>query len=409
MTAMVRTDTRSKLARRGGAGLLLAATLLSGCSLFGSRQAPAPPVVAPPPAPPPAPLAAVPVATHEFTFDPLRDDVVGRVQVTVTGPDDTLPDIARRFNLGYEEIVRANPGIDPWLPGVGREIVLPTQFVLPDAPRVGLVVNIAAMRLYYFPKHAPGEPARVITHPIGIGKVGWSTPEGVTEIVSRVKDPVWTPPISVRKEHREDGDELPAKVPAGPDNPLGAYLFRLGWPSYLIHGTNKPYGVGMRSSHGCMRLYPEDIARFYDSVPIGTQVRVVNQPYALGWQREHLLVQAYGPLSDDKRDWEHGPRQLLAKAKGLRTPLWQKIRAHVADIDWDAARELGHSTRGVPVSVMKEPKQTQDTVIAAALRVRNVLPPGASWDGDLPSRSDQPQFQEVLGARESRPEKTGTP
>ena len=403
--------TRIPAAANAGArygGLLACLALIGGCSLFRPTPPPPAPVVAPP-APPPVPRAADPVAMHEFTFDTVRDDVVGSVQVTVTGPDDTLPDMARRFNIGYEEMVRANPGIDPWLPGVGREIVLPTQFVLPDAPRVGIVVNIAAMRVYYFPKHAPGEPARVITHPIGIGKVGWSTPEGSTEIRARVKDPVWTPPLSVRKEHHEDGDDLPAKVPAGPDNPLGAYLFRLGWPSYLIHGTNKPYGVGMRSSHGCIRLYPEDIARFYDSVPIGTKVTVVNQPYVLGWQRERLLVQAYGPLSDDKRDWEHGPKQLLLKAKASHAPLWQKIRAHVDDIDWQAARDLGHTTRGVPVAVMKGATQTQDAVIASALRVRNVLPKGATWDGDLPGQADRPQFQEVLGAREPHADKVGTP
>ena len=391
----------SAIARLIGTGMTLSLLLLGGCSLFRSAPPPPPPVVEPPP--PPKPHYAEPVATHEFSFDPAHDDVVGRVQVVVAGPDDTLPDIARRFNLGYEEIVRANPGVDPWLPGVGREIVLPTQFVLPDAPRVGVVVNIAAMRIYYFPKREPGKPATVITHPIGIGKVGWSTPEGVTQIVSRVKDPVWIPPLSVRKEHREDGEELPAKVPAGPDNPLGAYLFRLGWPSYLIHGTNKPYGVGMRSSHGCMRLYPEDIARFYEIVPIGTPVRVVNQPYVLGWQGDRLVLQAYGPLSDDKRDWEHGPRQLLAKAKGVNTPLWQKIRAHTADVDWDAARELGHTTRGVPESIMRNSAQSQDAVVASAIRVRNVLPQGASWDGDVPVKADTAQFKAVLGAREPSP------
>ena len=390
--------------RRSVAALCL--LLLGGCSLL--RPTPPPPPVVVPLPPPEVPRAADPLATHEFVFDPARDDVVGRVQLTEVGPDDTLPEIARRFNLGYEEIVRANPGVDPWLPGAGRTIVLPTEFVLPDAPRTGLIVNIAAMRVFYFPKREPGKPATVITHPIGIGKVGWSTPEGTTTILARVKDPVWTPPESVRKEHLKDGDELPAKVPAGPDNPLGAYLFRLGWPSYLIHGTNKPYGVGMRSSHGCIRLYPEDIARFFDSVPVGTQVRVVNQPYVLGWQHERLLVQAYGPLSDDKRDWDHGPSELLKRAKGSHSPLWQKVRAHVADVDWEAARALGHSTRGIPVSVTKGAVQSEDSVIATALKVRNELPAGATWDGDVPARGDQEQYRELMGAREPAAGRTGT-
>ena len=357
-----------------------------------------------PEAPPSPALKPQPRASHEFDFYPSRDDVVGQVQVVTTGPDDTLPDLARRFNLGYEEIVRANPGVDPWLPGVGREIVLPTRFVLPDAPRVGLVVNIAAMRLYYFPPHGAGQAAKVITHPIGIGKVGWSTPEGVTQIQARVKDPFWIPPLSVRKEHHADGDELPARVPPGPDNPLGAYLLRLGWPTYLIHGTNKPYGVGMRSSHGCIRLYPEDIAEFYKMLPLGTSVRVVNQPYVLGWDHERLLAQAFGSLSDDKRDWEKGARQLLDHSKNTHTPLWQKIRAHLADIDWAAADGLGKVTRGVPESVMKATPQTQDSVIKSALRVQNVLPKGATWAGEERSSAASAQFQEVLGARESAPD-----
>jgi L,D-transpeptidase ErfK/SrfK len=382
-------------ATRLAPALLLAS--LAGCSLLRPPPSlPPPAAVAPPPAP--APVLERATATHRFTFDPAHDDVVGTVQVTTTGPEDTLPDIARRFNVGYEEIVRANPGVDPWLPGAGREVVVPTRFVLPDAPRDGLVINVAAMRIYYFPKHAKGELQTVITHPIGIGKVGWKTPEGVTKVVARVEDPIWVPPASVRKEHLEDGDVLPAKVPAGPDNPLGAYMFRLGWPSYLIHGTNKPYGVGMRSSHGCVRLYPEDIALLYDLVPLGTAVRVVNQPYLLGWRGETLYVQAYGALEDDKRDWQHGP-QSLSKKSG-HSPLWQRIKARDADIDWERARALADPARGIPVSVMKRDADSLAAAVARAHRVRNALPDGATWDGQSGLLVDEKQFAEMIGSRE---------
>ncbi|HSY96410.1 MAG TPA: L,D-transpeptidase family protein, partial [Steroidobacteraceae bacterium] len=248
---------------------------IGGCALFRPVPVAPPPVAA---LPPPAPQLPTPTANHRAEVDP-GSDIVGHVQKTIVGKEDTLPDIARRFDVGYEEMLTANPGVDPWLPGVGREVVVPTQFVLPAAPHEGVVVNVAAMRIFYYPPHKKGEPQIVFTHPIGIGKVGWKTPEGTTKIVSRQKDPVWVVPKSVRDEHAEDGEKLPAQVPAGPDNPLGQYMFRLQWPSYLIHGTNKPYGVGMRSSHGCMRLYPEDIAVFYDLIPIGTKVTVVNQPY----------------------------------------------------------------------------------------------------------------------------------
>ncbi len=387
---------------RAWPGALAAAALVGGCSLLHP-----PP---PPAAPAPPPTAVVPervraLATHRFEFDPAHEDVVGVVQTTVIGKEDTLPDIARRFNVGYEEMVRANPGVDPWLPGEGREVVVPTRFILPDAPREGVVINVAAMRLYYFPKRAKGEPQVVFTHPIGIGKVGWQTPEGVTKIVARVKDPVWVPPVSVRKEHLEDGDVLPAKVPAGPDNPLGAFMFRLGWPSYLIHGTNKPYGVGMRSSHGCVRLYPEDIAILFDGVPIGTQVRVVNQPFVLGWHDDELYVQVYGALEDDNRAWQHGPKSLLKKAG--KTPLWQRIRAHDADIDWERARLLSETPRGVPVSVMKRDADSLAAVVASAHKVRNELPDGATWDGQTGLLVDEKQFAEMIGARE--PASTPTP
>jgi L,D-transpeptidase ErfK/SrfK len=379
------------------AALLTAfAVLASGCSLLRPTPPPPPAAVEPPP-PPPLP---VPTATHRFVVDP-QHDVVGHLQKVVVGKDDTLPDIARRFNVGYEEMVRANPGVDPWLPGEGREVIVPTQFVLPDAPREGVVVNVAAMRLYYFPKPKKGQPQEVITHPIGIGKVGWSTPEGVTKIVSRQKDPVWIPPVSVRKEHLENGDELPAKVPAGPDNPLGAHLFRLGWPSYLIHGTNKPYGVGMRSSHGCVRLYPEDIARLFEDVPIGTQVRVVNQPYLLGWDGDRLYVQAYGALEDDKRDWQHGPQSLLKKSAKQKTPLWQKVRAHDAEIDWEQARAQSVKPRGVPVPVMKADGVSVDQVLAQVKLVQNVLPTGATWDGKTELLVDEAQYNQMLGEREA--------
>lgn len=381
-----------------GAGLVLLAWL-SGCTLFRPPPAPPAPVAV---APPPAPRLERATASHRFTLDSPREGVVGNLLVTTVGADDTLPDIARRFNVGYEEIVRANPGVDPWVPGAGRDIVVPTRFVLPDAPHEGVVINVAAMRLYYYPKVARGEPQVVFTHPIGIGKVGWQTPEGTTKIVARVKDPVWVPPVSVRKEHLDNGDVLPPKVAAGPDNPLGAYMFRLGWPSYLIHGTNKPYGVGMRSSHGCVRLYPEDIAILYDTVPIGTPVRVVNQPLVVGWQDDTLYAQAYGALEDDPR----GARRQQAPTpppKAAKSPLWQRIRARSADIDWERVRGLASEPRGVPVSVMKRDAVTVEAAVAGARRVSNELPEGATWDGTSGLLVDQQQYNELIGAREPAP------
>ena len=407
--------------------LVLPVLLLAACA--APQRAPEPPPVVvqlPPPPPPEDPLG---VPTHRFEFDPAVTDVVGTLQSTLVGKEDALPDIARRFNLGYEEIVRANPGVDPWLPGEGRRVLLPTRFVLPDAAREGLVVNLAAMRLFWFPKREPGKLQVVYTYPIGIGRVGWVTPEGSTRVLTRVKDPAWRPPLSVRKEHAENGEILPALVPAGPDNPLGAHMFRLGWPGYLIHGTNKPYGVGMRSSHGCLRLYPEDIAKLYEQLPIGTKVTVVNQPLVLGWDGGHLHAQAYEVLEDDKRDWRHAPKALRKRANAASS-LWKRIRARDAELDWEAAHQVSLKPLGVPVSVMKQPVTAPGSVasspvveaaasapavgvgyplkgvppvlvariaplLLAAPPVRNAVPPGGNWSGRLELRVDEAQFRQM--------------
>jgi L,D-transpeptidase ErfK/SrfK len=369
---------------------------MSGCSLFHAMPAAPPPA---PVAPPPPPEPPRPTATHRFEIE-ADTEIVGYVQKTVVGRDDTLPDIARRFDVGYEEILLANPGVDPWLPGVGREVVVPTQFILPAAPHEGVVVDVAAMRIFYYPKHKKNESQVVYTHPIGIGRVGWKTPEGTTKIVSRTKDPVWVVPKSVRDEHAENGDKLPAIVPAGPDNPLGQYMFRLSWPSYLIHGTNKPYGVGMRSSHGCMRLYPEDIAVFYDLIPIGTKVTVVNQPYLFGWRDGTMYFQAYAVMEDDSRDWRKNRQRLLAH---LLTP---KVRPEISvrndAIDWQRVGDLAHEPRALPVPVTGD-HEGVDAVVAHSLLVSNTLPEGSNWDGNGGLLIDQKTFNDLVGGQSKAP------
>jgi len=384
------------------AALLLCGLGAAGCSLF--RPPPSPPPEAPKIAPPPAPVLPKPMATHRFELSPAAGDVVGYVQKTTVGKDDTMPDIARRFDVGYEEILLANPGVDPWLPGVGREVVVPTEYVLPAAPHEGVVVNVAAMRIFYYPPHKKGEPQIVYTHPIGIGKVGWKTPEGSTKIVGREKDPVWVVPKSVRDEHAENGDALPAVVQPGPDNPLGAYAFRLGWPSYLIHGTNKPYGVGMRSSHGCMRLYPEDIAVFFDLIPIGTKVTIVNQPYLFGRRDGTLFLQAYAVMEDDSRDWDRNRQRLLANLLNprQRQKIGQRIRTRDNDIDWQRVGDLAHAPRAVPVPVTGT-VEGLEAVLAQSRLVEDTLPEGSNWDGKSGLLVDEKTFNELVNGRSAAP------
>lgn len=243
-----------------------------------------------------------PIGGNRFTFQE-GQDVVGQVQIVRARYEDTFVDFARAYGLGFDDLVAANPAVDPWLPGEGTTIVLPTRFILPVAPRNGIVLNIASKRLFYYPPVADGAPRVVETFPIGIGRSGWATPTGVTTVVSRARDPVWFVPRSVRDEHEAAGDPLPRRVPPGPDNPLGRHALGLGIPGYLIHGTNKPAGVGMRISHGCIRLYPEDIEHIFDQVEVGTPVRIVNQPYLYGWHDDGLYLEVHAPLEEDDREW----------------------------------------------------------------------------------------------------------
>ncbi len=383
----------SSLARAAGAALL--ATSVVACSLLGgplaahNKSAPA----APPPAPPP-PAEAPPVQAYKFAIDSQHDDdVVGVVQITHATKADTLTDIARRFSVGYNEIERANPGVDMWLPGAGRQVVVPTQFVLPDAPHKGIVVNIAAMRLYYFPPHKRGEKQLVYTYPIGIGRVGWKTPAGITTVVRKVKNPTWRPPADILKEHHQEGDPLAAVVGPGPDNPMGNRALYLGWSEYAIHGTNKPVGVGMRVSHGCMHLYPEDILQLFSMVPVGTEVRVVNQPFVFGWHRGELYMQAFGSLEDDRRDWQKAEGQLLAKELGPK--IEKELRLRNEQVRWDLVMQLARAPRGVPVAVT-DPAASLEQVLADAPKVENRLPDGAAWDGKTDLPMDQKTFEQVL-------------
>jgi L,D-transpeptidase ErfK/SrfK len=374
--------------------------VLAGCSLLGKPQPP------PAPAPPPQPAEPEPQAMQRFQLVP-DQNIVGAIQRVKTTKDDTLTDIARRFNVGYEEIVNANPKVDPWLPGEGTTIVLPTQFVLPNAPHEGLVINVAAMRIFYYLPHKQGEPEVVITHPIGIGKVGWATPEGVTKVTRKQKDPIWRVPPSVAKEHREErGEELEKVYGPGPDNPLGHYAFYLEWPSYLIHGTNKPAGVGLRSSHGCIRLYPEDIEQFFGMVPPNTQVRVVNQPFVFGWQDGHLYLQAYGALEDDPRDWKNAERKLLSKS--LAAKLRKELTSANQELDWGLVSTLTHTPRGIPVSISGA-GPTLDDVVASALVVQNHLPAGSSWNGKTDLPMDEGTFRQMMSEIDPNAAHPGTP
>ncbi|MGI9291525.1 MAG: L,D-transpeptidase family protein [Gammaproteobacteria bacterium] len=244
-----------------------------------------------------------PLVTDRFLLDSPDQQIVGSIQVIQARYEDTFVDIARTYNLGFDELIEANPDVDPWLPGEGTRIILPTRFILPDTPHEGVVINLATKRLFwYVPADEEGRRA-VMTFPIGIGLQGTATPTGETTITVKIKDPIWYVPAAIREEYAAEGNPLPNKVLPGPDNPLGSYALILGMPSYLIHGTNRPAGVGMRVSHGCVRLFPENIEKLYSEVPKGEKVTIVDQPWLAGWDGEQLYIEAHKPLVDDERDW----------------------------------------------------------------------------------------------------------
>lgn len=271
-------------------------------------------------------------------------DLIGEPTYFLTSGSETLLDIAMERNLGVPEISAANPGVDPWVPGAETLISLPTQFVLPDAPRKGIVVNYGDLRLYHFMKDGS-----VQTYAIGVGRDGFELKFGQTKIVRKKERPTWYPTESTRRDKPEVG----TVVPPGPDNPLGLYALYLGWPTYLIHGTNKPYGVGRRVSRGCIRMYPDGVARLFPQVPVGTPVTAVNQLVKLGWHQGELFLEAQPDFAQiDELEATQGisPRPSTPEERQL---ILDRAGPEGYRIDWVVAEAELVRRRGVPVQITR--------------------------------------------------------
>jgi L,D-transpeptidase ErfK/SrfK len=365
--------------------LPIAALALSGCTFLedlymgqgASGRADALPLEARP--------VTEPIARNYFLLESAAQSVVGAPQIVYPSEENTLSDLAREYGLGYDEIIAANPDVDPWMPGERTPVLLPTQYVIPDVPREGIVLNIASKRLFYFPEVAEGQPQSVMTYPIGIGRIGWETPLGTTVVVSKATDPHWYVPASVRREHTELGNPLPSVVPPGPDNPLGAYVLKLEMPGYLIHGTNQPYGVGMRVSHGCIRLYPENIELLFSMVEPGVPVRIINEPYLLGRSNGELYFEAHLPLEDDAVD----PAQRLDSVLGQ-----EGLAASLSRQDADHIRAIASDGRGIAMLVSHHDAQE---VFARAGLVRNTVEP----DPNAPTLTEVRELIDEVMAEES--------
>jgi L,D-transpeptidase ErfK/SrfK len=313
---------------------------------------------------------------YELT-DPAQR-VFGADQLVQTVYEDTLYDMARRYSLGSDELIRVNPGLDPWIPGAGKSVFIPGRHILPPAVHEGIVINIAEHRLYYYPKPRRHQPQQVISYPVSIGKMDWRTPLGETRVIAKQKDPWWFPTESVRAEHAKDGDTLPARVPPGPDNPLGNRALRLaaGKGTYLIHGTNNPIAVGLAVTHGCIRMYPEDIEALFEIVPVGTKVTIVNEPVKVAWVEGELLLEAHPPVDAQGQSYEPDVdkfSELLREAVGEST----------VAIHWDYAREVLARADGVLATVGLEaeaPDAPPEPAAAASGEVP--APPPAELPGE---------------------------
>ena len=319
-------------------------------------------------------VASAPVSAAVYDLPPEGQDVIGAISTMVASHDDTLVDIARRHGLGYQDIVRANPTVNVWVPGEGTEIILPNRFVLPPGPRTGLVLNLAEYRMYYYPRPQEGQPAVVHTYPMSIGRMDWETPLGKTQIVAMAKNPAWYPPQSVRDEHAADGDPLPRVVPPGPENPLGTRALRLGLPGYLIHGTNRPAGVGMRVSHGCVRMFPEDIEFLFERISVKTAVRIVNVPVKVGWDGEALVAEVHPLLEEPQRlsdetaehieslDADLQIRQPETPGKNPLTHVTEQFivatTERAGQLDWNKVEALVERADGIPEIVGAGMKET---------------------------------------------------
>lgn len=291
--------------------------------------------------------AAAALATMPLCSQPASAGrAIGQTGIYVAEETDTLVDIALDRDLGFLELRTANPGVDVWLPGAGTRIYLPRRHLLPDAPEAGIVINLADMRLYLFKETT--RKGEVLSWPIGIGREGRGTPVGSTRAVRKIKDPSWYPPASIRREK----PWLPAKVEPGPDNPLGNRAIYLGWPRYLIHGTNNPYGVGRRTSSGCIRMYPWDVEALFELVRPGMPVRVVDQPVKTGWIDGALFVEVHPTGTQQDQLEEHG-RFDHEVPEDLESRVLDAAGGNAAAVDWDAVRTAGVQRLGYPVPVTR--------------------------------------------------------
>lgn len=282
-----------------------------------------------------------PLMLHALTLPLVKEDsVVGKIEVTHSHMGETLVEVGKRFDIGAIQIKEANPSLQTKVPlHIGTKVVIPSQFILPDAERTDLVINLAEQRLYFY----PSDEDVVITEPVGIGRSGyWKTPEGQTKITKKVIDPFWYPTADVRTEAAKNGTPIPWKFPPGPNNPLGRHILRLGWASYLIHSTNQPESVGGFVSAGCIRMQPKGIENIFDRVEAGMQVLVINEPTKVGWKQGKLYLESHNSLN-----------YIKIKKDSLNASVVSMLGPMIEDMDnawvnWTLVKDIMGLNSGIP-------------------------------------------------------------
>lgn len=294
--------------------------------------------------------------SHGAVYDILPgQDVVGEVQYTTTKYEDTFLVVAQKFDIAYRELIAANPTVDPWIPGEGTKVVIPSQYILPSGPRQGIVINLPELRLYYFTP----DGKRVYTYPIAIGTEGTPTPVYSGRISAKQADPTWYVPDSIYEKHIMEGNPVPRMVPPGPENPLGKFALRLNLPGYLIHGTNRPLSVGQRISNGCIRLYPEDIKELYPMVTPGIAARIIHEPYKTGWDNKGTFyLEAHQPLSEfeiagDKLDTNE-----------LLQTIDEAIEKRPTGVSWQTVSQISKAQLGIPAQINEIPQPFRSEKVA---------------------------------------------
>lgn len=279
---------------------------------------------------------------------------IGEIRSYTADYEDTMITIARKFNLGFVELRAANPFVDPWMPGEGAKMTLPAMHLLPPGPRRGVVINLPEMRMYAYLK--PGAPPE--SYPLGIGREGLLTPSGTTSVVRKMDGPTWRPTARMRAED----PTLPAVVPPGPDNPMGTHAIYLGWPTYAIHGTNKPYGIGRRSSSGCLRMYPEDIVNLYDRVPVGMSVTVVDEPVKAAWVGDKFYIEVHPTMAHADRMERDGGLPEYEISQDEMGAVMTAAGADAHYIDWATLRQVIRERNGMPVVVATRPRAARQGI-----------------------------------------------